>query len=454
VTQREVLLRHPLAIAGALITTACAVVFIALVIAELAGLFESPYSGLVVFVALPAAFLFGLLLIPLGMWLQQRRLRRHPELPADWPVLDFRQGRVRRTALLFVALTAVNIVILLVAGYGSLHWMESPSFCGQVCHTPMHPQFTAWNNAAHSQVACARCHIGEGAGGFVHAKLNGTRQLAHVALGSFPRPVPPGAEMAPGAQALTCTTCHQPGHLVGDQIRLIREYGDDEKNTETLTVLQMHVGVGSASGRRIHWHADPATRVQYIATDEGHQTIPYVKVTDSKGQTKEYRTTEATDQVVGAGTLRRMDCIDCHNTVGHPISPTPERAVDRALAAAQISRDLPFVRREGVRLVKASYASEDEAVRGIDTGLRSFYASQGGSVDQQVLASTVSAFQDVYRHNVFSAMKVTWGTYPNNKGHIDSPGCVRCHDDSHKAKDGSAISGDCEYCHKQIERPS
>jgi hypothetical protein len=454
VTQREVLLRHPLAIAGALITTACAVVFIALVIAELAGLFESPYSGLVVFVALPAAFLFGLLLIPLGMWLQQRRLRRHPELPADWPVLDFRQGRVRRTALLFVALTAVNIVILLVAGYGSLHWMESPSFCGQVCHTPMHPQFMAWNNAAHSQVPCAQCHIGEGARGFVHAKLNGTRQLAHVALDSFPRPVPAGAEMPPGAQALTCLGCHKPGHVVGDQIRLIREYADDEKNTETLTVLQMHVGVGSASGRRIHWHADPSTRVEFIATDAGQQTIPYVRVTDAKGQTKEFRTADATDQMVSAGTLQRMDCVECHNAVGHPISATPERAVDGALSAALVSRDLPFVRREGVRLVKASYAGEDEAMRGIDRGLRSFYKSQGGSINQQAVAQAVAAFQDVYRRNVFPTMKVTWGTYPNNKGHIDAPGCVRCHDDSHKAKDGSAISGDCEYCHKQIEQRS
>jgi hypothetical protein len=454
VVSREALVRHPVAIIGALITTAAAVLFIALVIAEFAGLFENPYAGMVVFIAIPAIFLVGLLLIPLGTWLQQRKLRRDPAAAADWPVLDFRQPHVRRTALLFAALTAVNVIIVLLAGYGSLHWMESPNFCGEVCHTPMHPQFTAWNNAAHSQVACARCHIGEGAGGFVQAKLNGTRQLAHVALGSFPRPVPPGAHMAPGAQALTCIKCHQPGHVVGDQIRLIREYADDEKNTETLTVLQMHVGVGSASGRRIHWHADPSTRVEFIATDAGQQTIPYVRVTDVKGQIKEFRTADATDQMVSAGTLQRMDCVECHNAVGHPISATPERAVDGALSAALVSRDLPFVRREGVRLVKASYASEDEAVRGIDGGLRSFYQSQGGSIDQQAVAQAVAAFQDVYRRNVFPTMKVTWGTYPNNKGHIDAPGCVRCHDDSHKAKDGSAISGDCEYCHKQIEQRS
>ena len=161
-TGRETLVRHPLAIAGALITTVSAVVFIALAIAVLAGMFENPYAGLVVFVAIPAVFLPGLLLIPAGMWLQQRKLRAPPRRGGGWPVLDFAR-RVRRRALVVAALTAANVVIVLLAGYGGLHWMESPTFCGQVCHTPMQPQFTAWQSAPHARVACVSCHIGEGA---------------------------------------------------------------------------------------------------------------------------------------------------------------------------------------------------------------------------------------------------------------------------------------------------
>ena len=53
-------------------------VFIALPIAVALGLFKNPYAGLVVFVGLPALFVLGLLLIPLGMWLQQRKLRAAP----------------------------------------------------------------------------------------------------------------------------------------------------------------------------------------------------------------------------------------------------------------------------------------------------------------------------------------------------------------------------------------
>jgi hypothetical protein len=147
----EALLRHPLAVAGAVIATASAVVFVVLLIAALAGLFTNQYAGLVVFVAVPAVATMGAALIPLGMWLQRRRLKRHPDAPSDWPVWDFRDPRIRRLALLLVVLAAVNGTVMLLAGYSSLHWMDSPGFCGQTCHTPMHPQYMAWQSGPHAR---------------------------------------------------------------------------------------------------------------------------------------------------------------------------------------------------------------------------------------------------------------------------------------------------------------
>jgi hypothetical protein len=47
-------------------------------------------------------------------------------------------------------------------------------------------------------------------------------------------------------------------------------------------------------------------------------------------------------------------------------------------------------------------------------------------------------------------MNVKWGTYPDNLGHNDSPGCFRCHDDEHKTKDGRVIKQDCEQCHDDV----
>ncbi len=210
---------------------------------------------------------------------------------------------------------------------------------------------------------------------------------------------------------------------------MVREYADDEANSETMTMLQMHVGGASSSGRAIHWHANPANRVEYIATDATRETIPYVKVTDAKGQVKEYRAADTTDQLIRDGQRHTMDCVDCHNTVGHPISPTAEKAVDQAIAAGRVSRDA--ARSRSGRACASSRRhtrARTRPLRAIERELRAFYQSQA-SIDQQKLAQTVAGVQDVYRRNVFPTMKVTFGGYPTNRGHMTSTGCFRCHDD-------------------------
>jgi hypothetical protein len=108
-TRRGTLVRHPIALTGVVLATTGAVIFGALVVAELWGLFNNPYSGLVVFVAVPAIFVAGLLLIPLGMWLEHRRLQRHPHTEREWFVFDFRSAVTRRWAMVILMLTAINI---------------------------------------------------------------------------------------------------------------------------------------------------------------------------------------------------------------------------------------------------------------------------------------------------------------------------------------------------------
>jgi hypothetical protein len=81
---------------------------------------------------------------------------------------------------------------------------------------------------------------------------------------------------------------------------------------------------------------------------------------------------------------------------------------------------------------------------GIEARLRKVYAAQSSD---PAVANLIRGVQDVYGRNVFPAMKVTWGTYPNNIGHNFFPGCFRCHDENHKTKDGSVIKQDCESCH-------
>ena len=45
-----------------------------------------------------------------------------------------------------------------------------------------------------------------------------------------------------------------------------------------------------------------------------------------------------------------MDCITCHNRVGHPL-PSPRRSLDASLAAGRIDPELPYIKREGMRIL-------------------------------------------------------------------------------------------------------
>lgn len=440
--------RNPVSLVGIAVATAMAMLFLVLLLLDAFGYLANPYLGLVLFVAAPAAFVAGLLLIPIGIWLDRRRLRRSPgPLRSDWPVIDLAKPRHRTVLFAVLVLTVANIVIVSMAAYGGVHYMETAEFCGQVCHTAMEPQFAAYQAAPHSRVACIECHVGPGVDALVESKLAGTRQLYQVVTGNVPRPVPsPVHTMRPARD--TCEQCHWPEKFHGDEVRVIREYADDEKNTETATTLVLHVGGGSATlgvGTGIHWHMNLDNEIEYVATDPKRETIPYVRLRDRAGNVREYVVDGTTPEQVAAGERRRMDCMDCHNRPAHTFTATRERAIDNAIAQGRIPRELPFVRREAVAAVKSEYSSRDVALGAIAQRLREFYRAQPSGT--HLVERAVAATQDVWARNVFPTMRVTWGTYPNFIGHVDAPGCFRCHDDSHRTKDGSVIRQDCELCH-------
>jgi nitrate/TMAO reductase-like tetraheme cytochrome c subunit len=388
------------------------------------------------YLLVPAVLAVGLLLIPIGMWREARR-RRHGRAAWAWPTIDLGASRTRVVLGVVALLTLVNLGIIGVAGEGVIRYTESNEFCGQVCHTPMRPESTAHAFSAHARVDCVSCHVSSGASGFLKAKLNGTRQLALVLSGRFARPIPEPLSRIPVA-ADTCWHCHTPGRPDRETMRNLTTFGDDEKNTEGVTSLTLHLGV-------VHWHARPETHVEYVATDDKRQTIPYIRVTGQDGKVTEYLAEGTASRP--SGELRRMDCITCHNRPAHTFSATADRAVDGLLASHAVSLELPFVRREIVAALKTEYGNEGAADAGIAKHLTEFYRSVDARLASEVPRAVTGA-QQLYRRNVFPDMKVTWGTYTTNLGHVDAPGCFRCHDDNHKTKDGKAIRQDCELCHK------
>ena len=442
-------MRHPVSLAGMAIASAMAVLFLVLLLLDSVGYLNNPYFGLLLFVAVPLAFVAGLLLIPLGLRLESRRRRRAPgEPPSDWPVLDLRIARQRNWIAVFVLLTTVNLVLLSMASYGAVHYMESTEFCGQVCHTTMEPQFMAHQAGPHARVACVSCHVGPGVGALVESKMAGTRQLWQVITQNVPTPVPsPVHSMRPARD--TCEQCHWPEYFHGNEARVIREYAEDEHNTETVTNLTLFVGGGSSTlgvGTGIHWHMNLYNEIEYITTDDEREVIPWVQLRQRDGTVEEFVVEGTTPEQLAAGERRRMDCMDCHNRPAHTFYATPQRAVNEALAQGRIPRDLPFVRREAVAAVSEPYGDKAAALQAIAARLREHYRAFP-SVDGRKLELAIAGTQDVWARNVFPAMKVTWGTYPNQIGHDPAPGCFRCHDDNHKTKDGRVIRQDCELCH-------
>jgi nitrate/TMAO reductase-like tetraheme cytochrome c subunit len=436
--------RNPVSLLGIGVATTMSVLFLVLLLLETVGAIENPYIGLLVFVTVPVVFVGGLLLIPIGTWWSARRRRIDPGR-SEWPTIDLRNPQHRRVTVAVLALTLINVLIVSIAAGGAVHYMDSSQFCGQVCHTTMEPEYAAYQVWPHSRVACADCHVGPGAGALIQAKLAGTRQLYHVLTNQVPRPVPPPEQLIRPARD-TCERCHWPEKFHGDKLRVIREYANDEKNTESVTTLQLHVGGGSTRtgvGSGIHWHMNLDNRVEFVA-EKGE--IPYVRFTDRNGRVREFVGEGHTAAQYSSAPLQRMDCMDCHNRPAHTMFFTPERAIDTAIAQGVIPRDLPFVRRETTTAVSATYGDRQAALDGIAMRLQEFYRSRSG-VDAASVKRAVSGAQDVWANNVFPAMRVKWGTYPNNIGHVDAPGCFRCHDDSHKARDGSAIRQDCELCH-------
>jgi len=447
------LIRSPISVTGMVLTTISAMVFLIVFLADLFGFHTNPYLGMLFFLILPSIFVLGLILIPLGAWRERRRLAAG-KAPSQmhWPRVDLNDPAQRRVTLMIFVLTMANIVVVSLAAYKGVEYMDSVQFCGQVCHTVMKPEFQAYQDGPHSRVTCVKCHIGPGATWFARSKVSGLRQVIAVARNSYSRPIfSPVKDLRPARDV--CEQCHWPEKFHGDKIVKVSEYSDDEQNTETVTTLNVHVGGGSqrtgvATG--IHWHMNVANDIEYVATDDKRQVIPYVKFTDPQGNVREYFAEGVKPEEIAAGEHRHMDCIDCHNRPSHPMAPTAERAVDEAIARGEIPKTLPFVRREAVKALKVEYPSQDVAGEQIASTLREFFRTQQNAVymsKRQDVERAVTATEAVYRRNVFPEMNVRFGTYLNNIGHMDSPGSFRCHDDSHKTKDGKAISQDCETCH-------
>jgi nitrate/TMAO reductase-like tetraheme cytochrome c subunit len=410
----------------------------------------NPYMGLLAYVVAPGFMFLGGFLAVLGAWLHRRKLGKiglGPEHPSF--SIDLTRKRDRQV---LVGMTIGAAVFLLLTAFGSYQtysYSESVQFCGRACHTPMKPEFVAYQHSPHARIECVECHVGHGAEAYVKAKINGVHQLIGVIRGNYDRPIKtPIANLRPAQD--TCEQCHWPDRYVGQIDRTYQHYLADETNTPFAVRLSLNVGGGDPEqgpSGGIHWHMNLANKVEYIATDPQRQVIPWVRFTDAKGKATEYRVKDFTDDPAKHA-IRRMDCIDCHNRPAHDFKP-PNVSVDVAMSTGRIDPTIPWIKSNVVAALIAPYTTEEEALRKIGESLRNKYPG-----DSKV-EPAIAAAQNIFKNNFFPEMKADWRAYPNNIGHKEWAGCFRCHDGNHKSADARTISAsDCNSCHTILAQGS
>jgi nitrate/TMAO reductase-like tetraheme cytochrome c subunit len=373
----------------------------------------------------------------------------------------FRLPRSRRGIFALLLVGGALGFYFIWASVTVIQWTETANFCGR-CHQ-MGSELAAYAAGPHREVTCGECHVEPGIDGWIKAKLNGTKQLIEVITGLYPKPVPPPdhSELPPVAD--TCERCHALASLATVNLVTRTTFTEDQDNTRQFVGLMIRPTSGNAADVKesVHWHV--LTDVEFRSPDANSQKIDYVTFTAADGTVEEYIAQDkiGVAQDVGPDIAkikatepsRTVDCITCHNRVGHPI-PNPGVSTDAALSAGQIDPTLPYIKRQAMQLLWSVFPDLASADAAIDN-LGSFY-----TLNYPAVASTKAAAIDqakaelkvLYRLAATPDMKVTAASYPDNLGHLDFPGCFRCHDGGHfLVKDGAVTSEvipyTCDTCH-------
>jgi len=416
------------------------------------------YLGLLIFIVLPVFLVIGLLLIPIGMFYQHRRVKKKVvKEEKQWPKIDLNDYRTRNAAMIFGVGTVFFLLLSAVGSYEAFHYTESVEFCGTLCHNVMKPEYVAYQNSSHARVACVECHVGSGADWYVRSKLSGMYQVYAVLADVYPKPIPtPVRNLRPARE--TCEECHWPEKFYARQLVVEKHYLADEENTEWDISLQMKTGPSySALGLQegIHWHINPNVKVEYIATDSSRQNLPWVRYTDLKsGKVKIFEDEEnkLTQEEIASAEVRVVDCMDCHNRPSHDYRP-PFRFINDAITAGKISKDIPEIKMKAMEVLNADFPTTDSAMQYIETEVRDYYASNYEEFynnNTELINQAITAMQVEFSQNVFPEMKVKWSAYSNNIGHMEFIGCFRCHNDKHATESGEVISRDCNLCHSIV----
>ena len=370
-----------------------------------------------------------------------------------------RFSRQQKKLLFLISTGALSIILLVIGGYQLIEFSDSTEFCGTLCHEVMYPEYTTYQASPHSRVLCSDCHVGPGASYLVKSKINGVPMIWATLSGKIDRPIPiPVKNLRPARE--TCEACHRPEKFTGDILKTHTTYLTNEANTPQVDTRVIRIGAGESKvAAGIHWHI--AAKVWYLPLDEQRQEIGWVGTEGPDGQyITEYveplKAAYITPKMIEEG-KRLMDCIDCHNRATH-IFQSPEQLIDSAMIEGRIDKNLPYIKREGARVLYPVNTSLEQAYQKIEA-IADFYKNSYPKIFSEkkpVIDKAIEELKNIARLTTFSEMKVTWDSYEDNIGHQNFAGCFRCHGklvDSKGGQVGKTVDVSCDLCHYLAKTP-
>lgn len=444
-----------LTVIGAMVALINLAIIIVLFIISSSLKMDNTNLGLFIYVILPGFMLLGLIMIPVGMIRERRIRRKRAEGEVKrLPWIDLNLPDHRNAFIIFSVVTVIVLVLSTMGSFKAYHMTESVEFCGLLCHKVMEPEHTAYQNSPHANVLCVDCHVGNGASWYVKSKLSGLHQVYAVLTNDYSRPIEtPLHDLRPARE--TCERCHWPQKFYARSVWTNKYFLADSANTEWDAILQMKTGPefsGMGHTEGIHWHINPSVNIEYLSENDKRENITYVRYTDNaSGTITVYKDTlnMVADSTILSSTARRMDCIDCHNRPSHNyLSPTVY--FDKAMVTGEISKDIPFIKKAAMEVLRETFTDKDTAMMKIKDGITDYYKKNYPEVylaKTDKINTSIAAIQRAFSANTFPRMKVTYDRYPEHIGHLESNGCFRCHNGSFKSESGRTISKDCNLCH-------
>jgi thiosulfate reductase cytochrome b subunit/fumarate reductase subunit C len=455
-----IILYNPITITGSLIAGITFFAILVMMVVELLSTSTNAYTGLVTFVALPTVLAFGVVLIIFGAFRENRRLLLHKSGKVDrLPILDLNKRKHQAALVVFTLGTVILIVSTIYGSFKAYDYMETDQFCGNVCHSVMQPEYTAYQNNVHSRVHCVKCHIGPGADWFVKSKISGSYQLLSVSFNLYSRPIKtPVHDLRPAPE--TCEQCHWPNQFYSQKLVDFDFFTPDEHNSHYKIQMLLKIGGGNPETSQtsgIHWKMYIQNEISYYPADFRRQIIPWVRVRNKlTGQETYYVSTDfkfkMTDSILRSGAIRKFDCIDCHNRPAHDFK-IPNNVVNSFMLAYKIDRSIPYIKNMAVQTLESNAISQDSTLQDVRRYLTDFYSRFYPNVvmeNKSGLEKSIRSVAEIFSKNYFPNMRVSWRAYPNNIGHMYAKGCFRCHDGKHVSPEGKVISADCNTCHSII----